>query len=701
MSKIVLMFTNEESASKREIERAGGRIIHRLTSRVIAAELPGALDPSQLKASFVHPPADLDAVSRMAVEAWKAHDHKKRQGAGPDPKEGLPWDAPGHEPPHFHAAPKIKPRIAAGLGSISQAASAENNDPLGSYLVGSIAVGLVMVSRDQGAEAMPSWQQTKIFEEVIAGLGWLANLEPRAMMSVFYDIQTPIVTVDPGPDNAIADDYEKYERGWRDAALAAMGYSAGEAGYRAYADDIRLRHGTLWSYVAFFTNYPLKHYGYANLERVVMTYQNGDWGSNAIDRVFAYETCYIFCAQDEYGTCTCGTTSGRLQAPNNNCVNCSGSHETCLMGETSWGICQWSRQQIGWDDSLYPEASWHHSDLTAELPNAPSPGGSPWGYFWGSDSSEHVVYRGIDNHIHELVYKFSWNHNDVTAATGAAPAIGDPMGYAWNGDGTQHIVYRTLDAHIHEFWSRNGWGHNDLTDQTGAPIAFGPPMGYAWDSDGTQHIIYRSSDDHIHEFWHRTGGWGHNDLTDQIGAPAADGDPQGFAWESDGTQHIVYRTSDGHIHELWYRDDWKHVDLTALIGAPAAAPGADPFGYAWNDDNSAHIVYRSADGHIHELQAKNGWTHTDLTADVGAPLAAGDPTGYAWEKLKSQHVIYEGTDGHLHELRKRDVWTHNDLSLITGCPDPRGRLSSFVVNDLIAVLVYLGADGHIHELWAR
>ena len=48
-----------------------------------------------------------------------------------------------------------------------------------------------------------------------------------------------------------------------------------------------------------------------------MHYDNGNWGPDNINRVFAHETCHIFGAADEYGSCGCGA-SGFLQVANNN-----------------------------------------------------------------------------------------------------------------------------------------------------------------------------------------------------------------------------------------------------------------------------------------------------------------------------------------------------------------------------------------------
>ena len=45
-----------------------------------------------------------------------------------------------------------------------------------------------------------------------------------------------------------------------------------------------------------------------------------------------------------------------------------------------------------------------------------------------------------------------WNRSDLTAATGAPAATGDPAGYTWSNDDSQHVVYRGTDNHIHELW---------------------------------------------------------------------------------------------------------------------------------------------------------------------------------------------------------------------------------------------------------
>lgn len=263
--------------------------------------------------------------------------------------------------------------------------------------------------------------------------------------------------------------------------------------------------------------------------------------------------------------------------------------------------------------------------------------------------------------------------------------------YTWKSKLTQHVIYRNDAGHIREIWSycspqeKTRWADNDLTQESGAPDTASEPHGYIWECDETKHIVFRGEDSHVHELY---GGrwwptWKHSDVSGAVsGAPDVVGAPYGYAWEGNKSQHIVYRSSNGHIHQLdsnnrdgW--SGWKHVDLTASAGAPVAA--GDPVGYVWESDKSEHVVYCGEDGHIHKLWrlVQGDWQHADLTAESGATVAAEncELMGYVWEGDSSQHIIYLGEDGHIHELWGRltgkcSGWTHIDLMVeAKGAPE--------------------------------
>ena len=352
---------------------------------------------------------------------------------------------------------------------------------------------------------------------------------------------------------------------------------------------------------------------------------------------------------------------------------------------------------------LSASAGWRYNDLTAASGGAPLAASDPRGYTWDVDKTEHALYQGTDNHIHELWFNGAWHHNDLTVAAGNAPlSASEPFGYTWDVDKTEHAIYRSADGHVHELWFNGAWHHNDLTvAAANAPVAASNPFGYTWSVDKTQHVIYRGTDNHIHELWFN-GAWHHNDLTvAAANAPVAASNPCGYTWDVDKTQHVIYRGTDNHIHELWFNGAWHHNDLTvAAANAPVAA--SDPCGYTWDVDKTQHVIYRGTDNHIHELWFNGAWHHNDLTVAAGnAPIAAKDPGGYTWSVDKTQHVVYLGTDEHIHELWFNGAWHHNDLTVASGestlaAGEPRGYTWD---EDKTEHVIFRGKDGRIYELW--
>ena len=380
-------------------------------------------------------------------------------------------------------------------------------------------------------------------------------------------------------------------------------------------------------------------------------------------------------------------------------TNC-GQHTVVVSNANPTGeVDLWYRPQLGW----------HHNDLTNASPGAPAAVSNPGAYMFNAQGTQHVVYRSGDNHIRELWWNSDgWHHNDLTVAAANPPAaVGDPIGYLFDAQGTQHVIYRGADNHIHELWWDNtGWHHNDLTNAGGgAPAAASDPAGYMFDAQGTQHVIYRGTDNHIHELWWDSSGWHHNDLTNASpGAPAAASSPGAYMFNAQGTQHVIYRGADNHIHELWWNSDgWHHNDLTvAAANAPAAA--GDPIGYLFDAQGTQHVIYRGTGNHIHELWwDSSGWHHNDLTnASPGAPAAVSNPGAYMFNAQGTQHVIYRGADNHIHELWWDNTgWHHNDLTNAGGgapaaASDPAGYMFDAQGTQHV---IYRGTDDHIHELW--
>jgi hypothetical protein len=90
-----------------------------------------------------------------------------------------------------------------------------------------------------------------------------------------------------------------------------------------------------------------------------------------------------------------------------------------------------------------------------------------------------VVYRGFDSDIHELSLNpgaSDWQTADLTNLAGAPSAAGDPAAYA-RFDNVNSVVYRGFDEHIHELYLDSGagvWQTADLSALMEAPPAADP-----------------------------------------------------------------------------------------------------------------------------------------------------------------------------------------------------------------------------------
>ncbi len=317
-------------------------------------------------------------------------------------------------------------------------------------------------------------------------------------------------------------------------------------------------------------------------------------------------------------------------------------------------------------------AGWSDGDVTAPA-GAPGMTAGPSGYVSPLDSTLRVVFSGADAHVHELSLESGsgWSYGDLTVHASAPPAAGRPRGYV-SPDLVPRVVYRGADGHIHEIsLNRSGaWSTGDLSALSGAPDAEGDPCGYVSAGDRTARVVFRGSDGHVHEISLTPGsGWSYDDLTVRSGAPDAAGDPWGYLSLRDETARVVYRSDDGHVHEISRAlgGGWSAGDLTDISGAAAAS--GDPHGYV-SSGGTCRVVYRDADGQIHEISCTptGTWGTDDLSSRAGAPAAAGDPFGYVTPLDRTSRVVYRSDDGHLHELSlgQGAAWATADLTAITG-----------------------------------
>lgn len=155
------------------------------------------------------------------------------------------------------------------------------------------------------------------------------------------------------------------------------------------------------------------------------------------------------------------------------------------------------RHRLGIADVVFAASGGQLHDLsllsgrgwaTWQLPGPPA-AGRPREYVTTSfDQASRVVYRGADEHLHELSLEATglWTSDDLSVLTGSPEAAGDPSGYVTRTiDRAARVVYLDAAGHIGEFTLIPGaaWHYADLS-QTAAPLgglvtATGPPHGCA------------------------------------------------------------------------------------------------------------------------------------------------------------------------------------------------------------------------------
>ena len=131
--------------------------------------------------------------------------------------------------------------------------------------------------------------------------------------------------------------------------------------------------------------------------------------------------------------------------------------------------------------------------------------------------------------------------DDLSGTAGTPAAASDPAAYYTAHNDTHQIVYRAANGHLYElYWvgvhTVVGW---DLTAATGAPPAVGNPSAYYVGAENTKHVIYRSSDGRLHEIWWYPGQTpGYGDLTSVRRGAARRGQPRGVHRERASARRV-------------------------------------------------------------------------------------------------------------------------------------------------------------------
>ncbi|CAN5613186.1 hypothetical protein BH24ACT14_BH24ACT14_03400 [soil metagenome] len=356
--RLVLVPSSSEAGEvAAAVENVTGHVLHQygpdvLVVQVAAADeadmaqaLPGAAAPVAADDVAERELERLSETERLGLSALAQRSTEDyRQSKASRRLQGEAWDTDQAQTPGcVEVIAGDEPAPAAGQEAGEAGAAGA---PLSQRLQGSVAVGLVIVEGPTPDLQFSPAQRATIVAETQNGLSWLGAQNPSGAVTWHWDINVVALTV---PATAPASDNESR---FRDPALAELGFGAGHAGARAYAEDLRTRLGTDWAYVAFFTQYPVNHFAYAFIggPHLVMDYDNDGWGPANIDRVFAHETGHIFNAPDEYASsgCNCGGAWGFYGRPNGNCENCApGGGVACIMRSNDWAMCEFTPWHFG------------------------------------------------------------------------------------------------------------------------------------------------------------------------------------------------------------------------------------------------------------------------------------------------------------------------------------------------------------------
>lgn len=266
------------------------------------------------------------------------------------------------------------------------------------------------------------------------------------------------------------------------------------------------------------------------------------------------------------------------------------------------------RNSAGVVHSFYPTPAGGvgHDDLGGVATGAPTAAGDPVGYYAPSADAHHVIYRARDGHLHELnwtgVAPVTYGGN-LTAAVSSPRVSGDPSAFV-NGAGVNIVIYRAVNRHIMSvYWTEGPSGLDDLSGVAGTPAAIGDPFAYYTPHDNTHQVVYLGGDAHIWElYWSGDAavvGW---DLTAQAGGPPPIGKLSAYYDPGTNTKHVVYRSANGRLHELWWTPGGgtpQHVDITAAYNIPLAADR--PTAYSTQGPTTQHVIYRGTDNHIYEV----------------------------------------------------------------------------------------------------
>ncbi|MFA5251225.1 MAG: hypothetical protein WC454_01395 [Phycisphaerae bacterium] len=352
---------HETIASLKEV---GIRPMHVIPPRVVIADVPAGVEQSALAISNV---ASLQRSAVAAITADKGADLATGTAAwnylaSPElaaltiPPATRPLIGDAFEPP----AP-IVPQLLTGSESLLAAPGPYSASE---FLIGSVAVGVILPESDGSGENWSIARQQQVFDKIVAGLNWWATKGGSAAnLTFYYDQQFGVPTqYEPITMNGWTD-----ESTWVSDIFQNMGYTSGDnfTRARAYINNLRTTLGTDWCYTFIVVDslndadgmFVSEYFAWAWLggPYSILTYDNDGWGISRMNQVASHETGHIFLAGDEYcdpGYACCDFSYyGYLNIYNGNCELDNPSSVDCMMKNDADVVCTYTNGQIGWRDT--------------------------------------------------------------------------------------------------------------------------------------------------------------------------------------------------------------------------------------------------------------------------------------------------------------------------------------------------------------
>jgi len=252
-------------------------------------------------------------------------------------------------------------------------------EDLSEFMLGKIAVSVIFVESngelDQDLETWAEETKQQIREQISAGLAYWFNVSTVAPVIFVWDEKTLYTKYEPitrGAPNVVDGDVA-----WISDLMRNLGYETASHvdQTRMYCQALRCEYKTDWAFAIFVVNSRNDEdgrflndnpdsegsfaYAWLGGPFFVMTYDNGNWGINQMNKIVSHEVGHIFYALDEYHSAMLDPckVSGYLGILNANSeyrktgLLCAQSESDCIMKNMSSQCCGFTLGQTGLLDS--------------------------------------------------------------------------------------------------------------------------------------------------------------------------------------------------------------------------------------------------------------------------------------------------------------------------------------------------------------